>query len=352
MHTDPIVRAVDVGYGHVKFTNGRDADSGRILTDSIPSQSPPAQRHSKKESLAMGRRDTFIVPVGGRLFEVGKDVRLALHSNHESEVLDGDFALSDAYAARLYGAINYMMPTLPNRTIDVLVLGLPLTTFQKHQAHLAKKFLGTHAINERGDTIDIKHCCVFPQPFGSYSDYIAEAEKVSGKSPMALIVDPGYNTVDWFICQGTVANEIRSDAVQRGMGAVLRAIADEIIKKNGYDATPAEVIRAIDRALVSGSGLEMYGHAVDLSKYLEAGNDVIEEAAQAAKNAVGSGSDIDVILLSGGGASLYYKAIASKFPLHKVQLLPMPALANARGFHLIGEKIGRSRMRATQVMPA
>lgn len=347
-HRTPIVRAVDVGYGHVKFTDGRDAEGSRILTDSIPSQSPPAQRHGKKESLAMGRRDTFIVPVGGRLFEVGRDVRLALHSNHESEVLDGDFPLSDPYAARLYGAVNYMLPSLPSRTIDVLVLGLPLNTFPKHHEALAKKFVGPHVINERGDTIDIKHCCVYPQPFGSYSSYIAETTKPLDRSPMALIVDPGYNTVDWFVCHGTVANEIRSDAVQRGMGAVLRAIADDIIKKNGYDAQPAEVVRLIDRALVSGRGLEMYGTPLDLKDYMAAGNDVIEEAAQAVKNNVGSGSDIDVILLSGGGASIYYQAIASKFPMHRVELLASPALANVRGFQLIGEKVGRSRVRATQ----
>lgn len=343
----PFVRAVDVGYGHIKFSDGRNADLS-IRTDSIPSQSPPARRDTKKDSgVIMSRRDTFIVPAGGRLYEVGRDVRLALHGNHESEVLDADFAMSDAYAARLYGAINYMLPTLPSRTIDVLVLGLPLNTFPKHEAELGKKFVGPHAINERGDTVDIKYCCVYPQPLGSYAAYISEAQKSAGKAPMALIIDPGYNTVDWFVCHGMVANEVRSDAVQRGMGAVLRAIADEIIKKNGFDATPAEVVRAIDRGLVSGHGLEMYGNAIDLTKYMGAGNDVIEEAAQAVKNNVGSGSDIDVIVLAGGGASFYLEAVASKFPRHKVVTLQDPALANVRGFHAMGEKVAYSRMRAT-----
>ena len=35
-----IVRAIDVGYGHIKFTDGRDTETGALRTDSIPSQSP------------------------------------------------------------------------------------------------------------------------------------------------------------------------------------------------------------------------------------------------------------------------------------------------------------------------
>lgn len=343
-----IVRACDVGYGHIKFSDGRDA-SGAIRTDSIPSQSPPAKKASKKDvGVVMSQRDTFAIPVGGRLFEVGRDVRLAQHSNHESEVLDADFALSDAYAARLFGAINYMKPTLHDRTIDVLVLGLPLNTFPRHEAALQKRFIGQHVINERGDTIDIKSCSVFPQPLGSYAAYLAESGQPIEKTPMALIVDPGYNTVDWFVCHGMVANELRSDTVQRGMSAVLRAIAEDIIKKNGFDATPAEVVRALDRALVSGIPLEMYGQPIPIEQHMAAGKEVIEEAAQAVKNSVGSGSDINAIIMSGGGASLYHEAIASKFPRHKVVTLPSPALANVRGFHILGEKLARSRLRATQ----
>ena len=34
------VRAVDVGYGHIKFTDGRDPGSKAIRTHTIPSQSP------------------------------------------------------------------------------------------------------------------------------------------------------------------------------------------------------------------------------------------------------------------------------------------------------------------------
>ena len=96
------VRAVDVGYGHIKFTDGRDAATNAIRTYSIPSQSPlfKGQLIGTSTSI-MTNRDTFAVPVGDRVFEVGRDIHLALSSNQVTEVLDEGFCMSDAYAARL-----------------------------------------------------------------------------------------------------------------------------------------------------------------------------------------------------------------------------------------------------------
>lgn len=337
-----IVRAGDVGYGHIKFTDGRDTENGALRTDSIPSQSPAY----KGTIVASGggvmkRRDTFIVPVEGRLYEVGREVHRALTGKQETEVLDEKFALSDQYAARLFGAINYMMPNLPADVIDVPVLGLPLNTYPKLHQKLSERFTGSFTINDAGEEVTIRSCHVYPQPLGAYMSYVA-SNPSPGKAPMALSVDPGYNTVDWFVCQGMSANDSLSDAVQRGMGSVLRAIAEDMIKTHGFDATPAELVRRIDYSLMTAEPFQLFGHDFDLHSHMSAGNDVIQEAAQAIKNSVGSGSDIDVIILAGGGASLYSQAMKDKFPKHKVVTLENPALANVRGFHLIGELLAKS----------
>jgi plasmid segregation protein ParM len=188
MNQIPIVRAADVGYGHVKFTDGRDSETNEIRTDSIPSQSPAAALHLRREGhgeggfsggVVMRSRDTFRVPVGERTYEVGRDVHLATVGTNVTEVLDRDFAISDAYAARLFGAINYMLPSLPDHQIDILVLGLPLTTYQQRRSDLEKRFVGTHVIDDRGATVKIDACCVYPQPLGSYAAYIASAQGLS-----------------------------------------------------------------------------------------------------------------------------------------------------------------------------
>lgn len=345
----PIVRAIDVGYGEVKFSEGRDPQTKAIRTDSFPSASPAASEQSIDRGV-MQRRDTFIVQVGERRFEVGHDIDLALHGNHESDVLDHDFALSDAYMARLLGAMNYMAPGLPDKRIDQLVLGLPLTTYFKHSQALAKRFSGEHAINSRGDRISVMNCVVYPQPAGSYALFLAsQAPSIATAQPMALVVDVGYNTVDWFVCRGMKANEIRSNAANLGMSQILRAAADKIIKETGADASATEVARRIDRSLKTGFPFAMYGQHFDYQPFLNAGRNVSEEAAQAIKNKVGAGTDIDVIVMTGGGVALYAQAVRSKFPKHSVILLEEPAFANVRGFHAIGEKLAQSAQRAASL---
>jgi hypothetical protein len=118
----------------------------------------------------------------------------------------------------------------------------------------------------------------------------------AGKQPLALSIDPGYNTVDWFLCQGMTANDNCSGAVQRGMGVVMSAIAESLVKKHKFDATPAELVRRIDRALSTGEPFELYGRRFPLQELMHAGDEIIQEAAQ----------------------------------------------ANVRGFHLIGEMLAKS----------
>ena len=351
-----VVRAIDVGYGHVKFTDGRDVETGDLRTDSIPSQSPAFKGSLVAGGGVMKRRDTFVVPVADRQYEVGREVHRALSGRQETEVLDENFSLSDQYAARLFGALNYMQPNLPADVIDILVLGLPLNTYPKLQKKLAERFTGDFTINDAGDRITIRSCHVYPQPLGSYMSYVATNPSL-GKTPNALSIDPGYNTVDWFVCQGMSANDSVSDAFQRGMGAVLRAIAEDMIKVHGFDATPAELVRRIDWSLTTGEPFQLFGHDFDLENHMAAGNDVIQEAAQTVKNSVGSGTDIDVIILAGGGAALYADAVKEKFPKHKVITQPNPALANVRGFHVVGEMLAKSlgqamKLRENVTVPA
>jgi len=48
----------------------------------------------------MKHRDTFAVPVENRIFEVGREITLALGSHQETEVMDETFCLCAPYAAR------------------------------------------------------------------------------------------------------------------------------------------------------------------------------------------------------------------------------------------------------------
>jgi len=337
---EPVVRAVDVGYGHVKYTLGRQAD-GTILCGSFPSLSPGV-REVLDYGTYMERRNTFIVEIDGRRYEVGKDVVKAVHANSEGSVMDIEFAMSDAYRARLYGALNYIAQDLDDNTLDVLILGLPLNTYTKHKKALSARFTGELTISGSGDTLQVRHCQTYPQPFGSYLNYL-ESNQIS-HFPVCLVVDIGYNTCDWFVCEGLTPR--LSGVSLRGMGAVMNAMAKDVIQTTKFDGTESEVMRLIDVALTSGEQFKLCGKPVNLEKPQKVGEDIIEEGAQSVKNAVRSAGDIDVIIVTGGGAPFFKDAIQKKFRSHEVRLLTDSSLGNVRGFHVVGENLGRSLSKA------
>ena len=344
----PTVRAVDVGYGHVKWTEGRDT-SGHIIADTFPSQAPLVTEGKGKTEI-MQQRDTFVIPVNGKNYVVGRQVKLEIGKNQELEQLDSTFALSDGYTARLYGALNYMLPTLPpSRTIDFLMLGLPLTTINRNSDQLMSRFIGDHVINAKGDTVSIKSCAVYPQPLGGYAAYLQRPLARHSQPPMALVIDVGYNTVDWVTREGMVDNPSLSDAVERGMSGFLREVAKTVIETSGIPETESAVVRMLDQHMINGGEFRLAGKLIDISKHTQAGNTILEQAAQAIKNNIGVGGSIDLIIISGGGAKLYAPWIQKQFPHHEIITLPAPALANVRGFHQFGEWIAESASRANHL---
>ena len=342
----PIVRSADVGYGHVKWTEGRDSE-GNIIADCFASQAPLAI-DGEFTSEVMLKRDTYIVPVNGQHYEVGRHVRMAIGKNQELEQLNENFALSDGYAARLYGTFNYMLRNLPSQTIDYLMLGLPLTTLNKNQDKLADKFVGEHVINRKGDTILIRHCAVYPQPLGGYAAYYLTCLNQDTPPPLALLIDVGYNTVDWITCEGLMPNSSQSDAVERGMSGFLREVAKSVIKAHNIpNGSETAVVRILDHALMTGSQFKLSGQPIDLAPHLQAGDTVLEQAARAIQNNIGHGIDIEVVIMSGGGAERYAPWIRKIFPKHEVRILNEPELANVRGFHQFGDWLAESASRAT-----
>lgn len=346
----PTVRAIDVGYGHVKWTEGRDA-SGLILADSFPSQAPLATEE-KGRAEVMQQRDTFVIPVNGKNYVVGRGIKMAIGKSQELEQLDGAFALSDGYTARLYGALNYMLPTLPpSRTIDFLMLGLPLTTINRNSDELMALYIGEHVINAKGDKVSIKNCAVYSQPLGGYAAYLQRPLARHTQPPMALVIDVGYNTVDWVTCEGMIDNPSLSDAVERGMSGFLREVAKTVIETSGIPETESAVVRMLDQYMINGGEFRLAGKLIDISKHTQAGNTILEQAAQAIRNNIGVGGSIDLIIISGGGAKLYAPWIKKQFPHHEIITLPASALANVRGFHQFGEWIAESASRATPHAP-
>ncbi len=345
----PIVRAIDVGYGHVKFVLHHDVPSMKIDCGRFPSRSPRAQGTDMSAGV-MTKLDVFTVEVDGRRYEVGNDVISAAGAHDASEILSRDFALSDAYMARLYGALSYMLPKIKHAKIDFLILGLPNLTYNAMANSLAKKVQGEHVINITGAKVEIANVLVFPQPMGAFFDYGFRQRKVDELSKRVnLIVDPGYNTLDWLFSEGLAPNKARSDSVELGMSSVIRAIAEDVIAKAKKVANIERVINRIDYAISHGQSYRLSGQEIDLEKHIPASKTIIDQAINALHKKVGEGDDIDNIFIAGGGADFYFQALQDRFPDHKVFKLDDPQFSNVRGFQLVGMNKASSAMRATGV---
>lgn len=331
---DFVVRAVDVGYGYVKYVNL--VDGRRIHCNSFPSLAPTASRRDLAEALGK-RRNTVDIEVDGVAYEVGPDAALAVGA-YVGRNLDDDFCLSPAYLALLRGALHYMRVD----RLDLLVVGLPVSTFASKRAALKARLVGTHTI--AGREVRVDDVLVLSQPHGALGAYgLAHGMYRQVRDQTNLIIDCGSRTFDWLVAKGFHAVDSKSRAVNRGMFDVLEAIAEQLerdlhVPFHDYDK--------LDRALRSGSPPTIMGRPMDLAPYLPAAATVAQDAVQELRRRVDSATDIDNIILGGGGAFFFRRFIQDAFPRHHLHELPEPMYANVKGFQLYGMELEASRRRA------
>lgn len=324
-----IVRAIDLGWGYTKFSH-LDVETETLKFSSFPSLAPRSAGLDLSMSI-LGKRDTVVVDVDGTKFEVGPD-SADIDSNDASRNLNDQYILTEQYKAVFFGALHY----IGEPVIDLLVVGLPLSNMQS-AAKLKALVIGTHKLN--GDmTVEVKDAMVLPQPLGglyyclSLADERKEFEFL--KEEVNLVIDPGFLTFDFLLSNGEKVIENRSNAHTGGVSKVLRSIAESISAKFGmkYDN-----LNAIDRGLRRRK-LKINGEAENLEDHIKNTRSVLESSVNYMKNIVGDGSDVDNIILLGGGAHIYQKTIAAYYPRHNIILLEDAQAANVQGFQLAGEK--------------
>ncbi len=322
-----IVRSIDVGYSHTKFTvSGSEKD---VRCRIFPSLAPLASRLALSRGMGTAR-DTMRIAVGGAEYEVGPDVRLGLKAHH-TRILNDHYIRTPEYLALVRGALSAMHVAV----IDALVVGLPVQLMGSHAQELVERLQGVHPVGD-GRSVDVRHVLTLAQPLGGFFHYAmgAGAYETSGDC-MTLVVDPGYCTLDWLSALGVKVMAERSGSVPGGVHVLVEEMArgvSETLDVGYHD------FDAIDRALIKGQSLMVGGREISLSQYEARVKARTEEAVNALVNSVGNGLDISRIVVVGGGATLYAPALRTRFPHHTVTVTPDPMFANVRGFQLIGEQ--------------
>jgi plasmid segregation protein ParM len=341
-----IVRALDVGYGNVKFVTSHDSITTAPVLGKFPSRAIVSHDSDIAGGL-MSRRKTVTVEVNGKRYEVGPDVAVVQSTHAEATSLDKAFCKSDEYMARVIGALSYMQDGLPGdkSTIDLLVCGLPVSTYQQYRQELARLMTREFKL-PNGSSITVKRCTVLPQPLGAYFNYIygegnnPDENYEKFKKQTNLIIDPGFFTFDWLLSKGMMAVENRSGAVFRGMSSIIDTMAKAIAKSEKTDVST--VFKILDDAIREGVNPRLFGKEIDMANYYKLGQNIVGEAINAMVSSVGDGADIDNIMVAGGGADFYIDAIRKQFPRHTVLTSEQPVFANVIGFQYGGMRMAIS----------
>ena len=251
--------------------------------------------------------------------------------------LHDEYTETPEYLALLRGALSMMKVS----RIDLLVVGLPVALFAVKKAALEKAMTGQHDIGG-GKAVTVGKALAVAQPQGALVHYASEHQKMAEIGhEQSLIIDPGSRTFDWLVARGMRLVQKQSYSFNRGMSDVLRLLAAEITKDIG---SPYRDYDAIDLALRTGKQPVIFQKPYDMKRLLPLAETVAEQAVSTMKEWIEAPHSLQNIILVGGGAFLFRKAVKAAFPKHRIHEVREPMFANVRGFQLAGQNYARSVM--------
>ncbi|WP_426078641.1 PRTRC system protein D [Janthinobacterium sp. PSPC3-1] len=324
-----VVRAVDVGRGNTKYIAGIKTD-GTLLCEMFLSQAQPSELPREQDAWGTRRR-TIAIPVDGLYYEVGPDVHLAADVFTANMLQNDRYCNTPEYMALVLGAVHHMQLA----HIDLLVIGLPVATFKLRRLVTAveQKIKGTHSLG-KGRTVTIDNVKAVAQPTGALMHYgLTHNRLAEVRKERSLIMDAGRRSFDWIVTYGMQQLEKRSHSVDRGMFDVLQVIADGISRTTSSQYRDYDVI---DRALRDGKKPVIFQAEYDMAPHLLMATKIPEQAVAEMLRYVGDAADINNIILVGGAAFFYRKALRAAFARHKIVELKNPIYANVTGFQEAG----------------
>jgi len=333
------VMSVDVGFGNVKYTLEGSMHSS-VRCGIFPSNATPELSDSggSLDSQKCEQLNTMTVEVDGVAYMVGKDAGLGLDDS-SSHVLDSSFPRTKEYLALLRGALACMATP----AIDLLVLGLPVSTLSRHKNYLEQTVVGKHRVPIADDPsrhmdVWINQVHVIAQPLGGFLDHAVRSgifSSLQSSGETCLTIDVGFFTVDWVISVGPKVVNRRSGSTNGGMSRILREIAKIVGREQDVSITN---LRDVDAALANGNRLKLFGDDVDISEAVALGKSKGRDAIINLSGQIGEGHEIGKIIILGGGAHFFKEIVQERYPRHQIKIAEDSIFANVRGFQLAGEE--------------
>ena len=168
--------------------------------------------------------------------------------------LHPDYINTPTHEALLCGAWHYMFRQLGEvtKSVDLLVLGLPVSGFQTNRRRLTELGKKVHRIpvpvelraryGKDYEDVVAKNVLVLPQPMGAMHVASGQEQKFDlfEDGVISVVIDIGYNTLDWFVAEGIVPQFEACGSFSGGFSQILMAVS----KKISFDHGLGEIGRA------------------------------------------------------------------------------------------------------------
>jgi plasmid segregation protein ParM len=327
-----IRRAIDVGYGHTKFTTSEmKRREGTIDIDVDAFQSiafaPPTALGTATPT---GSRT--IVQVDGQAFCVAEQADEA-SSGDVSKSKGDNYVQSLAYRVFVGAAVKRMKV----EHIDTLVLGTPVSNYRGAKLSLEQTF--SAGIKFDSSTVHIEKFVVMPQPLGAlyWHYYRRNQHEVMLRGGLRLVVDVGYGTLDWIVCKGGDPIASKAGSSKHGVSYFIELLTREILPDSMAIAPDMMLINQIDELITRDRELFYRGKTYAKSDFASLLDAQSFEAVRAAIGSIGEVGNIETVVLAGGGAGLYQSTIAKLIPHAKIEVVHASRFANVKGFQVAAE---------------
>ena len=300
------IRGIDIGFGFTKVSNGREFQ----LFKSVIGEAADIQ--FREQLLKPLTPEPHLqLEIDGHSIYVGELAER--QSKGRAYTLDQDQMV--AKFAKTLALAGLSLMTERNVPIQ-LVTGLPVSYYRRHKDELGRLLTGRHALkvvdlagNVQETVISVDKVRVIPQPFGSVFDLIFnDIGKASDKRFLTEkigVVDIGFRTADFTICDKTRYSERGSQTTDSGVAKAFAMVAAALQDQSGVNI---ELYRLYDP--VSKGSIKIHGKTYDLKPLIQhAFNQLATTIASEVERLWADDWDIDTVVVTGGGGAVLYPSL-------------------------------------------
>ncbi len=342
---------IDIGYSNVKCVYGNS--EGAISHDVFPIGSMPSDQF-KEIFMSVGGDAIRVmeVNVDGKMYSVGFEPSKVpgLSRSVTESYIDSEQYKSLFHAALLHAQDNH---------ISNLVTGLPVSHFKDENTRkrLEALMLGEHKVAPMR-TVTVENVEVIPQPGGALISVIEELESNQIKEYTAnnasnregikanseeladmisigktLVIDPGFYSLDYVSFSEGVLDHSISGSSLLASSRIMEKAAELISKDIGSPIGKEMKREAVEEAIrLNKEKLIHFGNFVKVADYVKKASQLIGDAAVKEISGHLRDTNIDVVILAGGGSSLFLESVRKEFKGQHIVVSSNPVEAIAKGY--------------------